>query len=117
MARSAAEVQEAPKKKKTDEVLQQINQMLDQALKARTFSPETLKEFEVRGNKVREERDMTQITPTPQKTRVATVVPTREMEMTRPAIVASLKLAETLELAGSARTLNIRPWVEAGRMA
>lgn len=107
---------EVHKKKPTD-LLQQINQMLDQAIKAKTFSPETVREFEERGKAAREERKMLDMRPTPTRSPVARAVPSKELEMTRPAVVASLKLAEMIELAGSARTLNIRLWVEGGRLA
>lgn len=109
-----AEVQ----KKKPGDLIQQINQMLDQALKTRNFTPETLREFEERGKAAREERKMLDMRPTPteQKSPVARAVPTRG-EMTRPAIVASLKLAENLELAPRAQELNLGAWARAGRMA
>jgi hypothetical protein len=120
MARSStAEMQEEPKKKKPNEILQQINDALDQALKTKTFSPETLREFEKRGEMVRDGHDMRQMTPKPteQKHPVTKAVPTKEMEMSRPAVLAALKLAENLELASSARSLSLGKWLEAGRMA
>jgi hypothetical protein len=112
---AAAEIQ----KKKPSDLLQQINQMLDQALKAKTFSPETVREFEERGKAARQERKMLDMRPTPteRKPPVAKAVPSKELEMTRPAVVAALKLAEMFELAGSARTLNVKPWVEGGKLA
>ncbi len=111
---AAAEVQ----KKKPSDLIQQINQMLDQALKAKTFSPATVREFEERGQAAREER-MREMRPTPtgKKSAVVMAVPTKEQEMTRPAVVAALKLAEKLELASNPRAFNVRAWLEAGRIA
>jgi hypothetical protein len=126
MARSgAAEVQEespdAQSKKKKPELLRQLNQIIDLAVnKGRAFSVNDLREFEQTGKAAREEHDMSRMLPTPtarEKSGVAKVVPSREMEMNRPAVLAALKLAETLELAGSARTLSMKAWVDGGRMS
>jgi hypothetical protein len=119
MGRSTAEIQEDPKKK----VLKQINDIIDQAIsRGKTFpvTASELADLEARGKGVREKRVVLAMRPahTEQNTPVARTASATEMktEVTRPALVAALKLAETFEV-GSTRTLSFRKWIEAGRMA
>jgi hypothetical protein len=116
MARSA-EVQQEEKKKRP-ELLTQLNEIIDLAVsQGRKFSVNDLRKFEERGKAVRVEHENLKMRPTPVAQKVSGAVPTREVQMARPAVVAALKLAETFELAGSSRALNIRAWIEAGRLA
>jgi hypothetical protein len=128
MARSAAEVQEAPKKKKAydeksyDAMLQQINGIIDLAIKrGKTFpaTAEELRDLEAKGSKSREERKIREMTPTPteQKSPLVKAVPTKEMKMTRPAEVAALALEENLNGASGPSALNLGKWAKGGRQA
>lgn len=114
MARSAAglQEQEEPKKKKQMDIREWFNQTVELATKGKRWSLDDIKNFEEAGRESR----IRQVRPAPAQ-RIAAVVPKRELEMTRPAIQAALKLAETFETAGSGRTLRLDAWIKAGRMA
>jgi hypothetical protein len=124
MARSAAGMQEetageAQKKKKPQaDILAWFNQTIELATKGKQWSLQDIKELEDTGKESR----MRQVRPA--QTPITRVVPKREseFEMTRPAIQAALKLAETFENASTelgkhGQRLRLDSWVNAGRMA